>query len=75
MNETETTKLCTGCFYRQPFENFYKRKDVSDGHMNRCKTCCRIFSNMSYRKKKSKVGKVNNTNNYTWMNGDDCIYL
>lgn len=32
-------KQCFKCNIKQPIENFYSHKQMSDGHVNKCKTC------------------------------------
>lgn len=32
-------KICFKCKIKQPIINFYKQKNMSDGHLNKCKNC------------------------------------
>lgn len=38
-------KICIACGIRKPLEEFYKHKQMSDGHLGKCKDCCKRQSN------------------------------
>ena len=58
--EEITYKTCTACKKRQPITEYYHRKtDSRDGHMGRCRTCCKEDKRKSYEKRQI-VYKVEN---------------
>jgi hypothetical protein len=48
-------KTCIACNESKPTEEFYVGKQMADGHLNRCKACCRSrrFSGAAGRPKKT----------------------
>jgi len=48
-------KNCIICKEVQPLDNFYKHKGMSDGLLNKCKSCCKNQS-----KKREKFLRLNN---------------
>jgi hypothetical protein len=48
-------KKCIKCLIEKPFTDFYKHKQMSDEHLNKCKECKKIDVKTNYRK---------NINNY-----------
>ena len=48
-------KTCIACDKTKPIGDFYAGKKMADGHLNRCKVCCRsrLFSGAAGRPKKT----------------------
>ena len=57
-----TEKKCSGCKQTQPIENFYKNKNMSDGHSSYCIDCTRENSKRYFQRKKEKIVKSENNN-------------
>lgn len=38
-------KICFICNIEKPLDEFYKHKGMRDGHLNKCKTCTKEYSN------------------------------
>jgi hypothetical protein len=55
-------KKCSGCKLSLPIENFYKNKNMSDGHSSYCTDCTRENSKRYFQRKKVKVAKNENNN-------------
>lgn len=49
------TKTCIKCNEEKAVEEFAKRKDTKDGHINRCYECCRERQREYYEKNKEKL--------------------
>jgi hypothetical protein len=54
--EAMLTKNCRWCHETKPLELFDKHKQMSDGHLNRCKTCRQKWQS-EYRKTPSGIEK------------------
>ena len=39
-----TNKICFKCNVEQPLSNYYKHKQMGDGHLNKCKSCTKSDS-------------------------------
>lgn len=48
----EITKICIKCSQELPLEDYYIHPKMKDGHLNKCKTCCR---NDNRENRQSKV--------------------
>lgn len=57
-----TEKKCSGCKQPQSIENFYKNKNMSDGHSSYCIECTRENSKRYFLRKKEKIVKNENNN-------------
>jgi len=55
-------KKCSGCKLQLSIENFYKNKNMSDGHSSYCVDCTRENSKRYFQRKKVKVAKNENNN-------------
>ena len=51
-----TKKVCTKCEIEKSLDSFYKSKYFKDGYVNRCKVCCKEYSD-SHKEEKSKYDK------------------
>ena len=40
----ETTKICFKCSVEKPLSEYYTHPKMSDGHLNKCKTCTKLDS-------------------------------
>ncbi len=45
-------KVCFRCGVLRPLTEFYKHKEMADGHLNKCKTCTKGDSNKTFHTKK-----------------------
>ncbi len=44
-------KICIGCNEELELQAFYKHKDMKDGHLGRCKECCKEVNNANRRQR------------------------
>lgn len=54
-------KKCIKCTKEQTIDNFYKHKQMSDGHINKCKNCCI---------KESKIHKLECIKDDNWLKNE-----
>ncbi len=54
----EITKVCFKCFTEKPLSDYYKHKQMGDGHLNKCKECT---------KKDSKNQEEINSKDPKWL--------
>lgn len=45
-------KTCINCGNRYPIAGFYRHPRMADGHLNKCKECCKAQASKRYRDKK-----------------------
>lgn len=50
-NNKIMTKVCFRCEIDQPITEFYKHKQMADGHLNKCKTCNKSDSVKTHHEK------------------------
>jgi hypothetical protein len=55
-------KKCSGCKLQLSIENFYKNKNMSDGHASYCIDCTKVNSKRYFQRKKAKIAKNENNN-------------
>jgi len=55
-------KKCSGCKQELPIKNFYKNRNMSDGHSSYCVECTRENSKRYFQRKKEKYTKAENNN-------------
>lgn len=48
-------KVCFRCGYKKPLSEYYKHKQMSDGHLNKCKTCTNTDSKKRHKKITSTI--------------------
>lgn len=48
-------KKCIRCNRKKPTKEFYKHKEMADGSLNKCKTCCRKCAFLRYQIKKEYI--------------------
>jgi hypothetical protein len=53
-------KKCSGCRKDLPIKNFYKNRNMSDGHSSYCIDCTRENSRRYFQRKKEKISKNEN---------------
>ena len=53
-------KKCSGCKQDLPIKNFYKKRNMSDGHSSYCIDCTRENSKRYFQRKKDKFFKSEN---------------
>jgi hypothetical protein len=46
-----SSKVCIRCEEHKPIDDFHRHKQMRDGYLNKCKDCCRAWTN-EYRKKR-----------------------
>lgn len=49
------TKVCIRCELVKSLSEFYAHPKMEDGHLNKCKTCCKKEAALNYKKKSKNV--------------------
>jgi hypothetical protein len=50
-DQKHVTKRCFACGGEFPLSSFYKHSAMADGHLNKCKTCCKSQARRNRRKR------------------------
>ena len=53
-----SVKKCSGCKQEFPIDNFYKNRNMSDGHSSYCVDCTKENSKRYFQRKKEKFTKT-----------------
>ena len=45
----EETQVCFCCGEDKPLDQYYRHKEMANGHLGKCKECVRAYTNVHYR--------------------------
>jgi hypothetical protein len=51
-------KVCIRCYEKKPLAEYYRHPRMADGHLNKCKGCCKVYARHSHRANSGDTGWV-----------------